>query len=129
MFIKSKLTSGANVTVYAPLREGQTAHQIIASVFIKGGANVQDKKTFVAPDGIIQEIPDSEWEKIKDHGWVKAQIDGGFIIPYGKNKPKEKFGDMADKDKSAQLTEGDYKKRGKKPPKPVKDDDDDDSDL
>lgn len=124
MFIKSKLSASCNVVLYAPLQSGSTALHPIKSVTIKGGANVQDKKTLEAPDGIIQEIADADWEAIKDHAWVKFQIEKGFIVPYT-SKPKEKFSDMAEKDKSAQLTENDYKKRGKKAPKAVRGNDDD----
>lgn len=129
MNIKSKLSVGAWVTLYAPLEQGRTALKEVKRVLIKGGANVQDKKTLAAPDGIIQEIPDADWEAIKDHAWIKKQIADGFIIPYGSLKPKENFSDMAEKDGSAQLTEKDYKKKGKKSPKAVKENDTDEIDL
>lgn len=129
MFIKSKLSAGCNVTLFAPLEKGRTALTPLKSVHVAGGANVQDKKTFIAPDGIIQEIPDSDWEAIKDHPWVKLQVESGFIVPYGNRKPKEDFRDMAEKDNSAQLTEDDYKKKGKKVPKAVRKDDVGDIDL
>ena len=129
MFIKSKLSVGVWVTKYAPLREGRTSLTAIKRVLIKGGANVQDKKTLIAPDGIIQEIPDADWEEIKDVEVVQTWIKNGFLIPCGSRKPKEDFRDMAEKDGSAQLTEKDYKKKGKKAPKAVREDDAEDVEL
>lgn len=129
MFIKSKLSVGAWVTVYAPRQEGRTALDVAKRILIKGGANVQDKTTFLVPDGIVQEIPDADWEAIKDDGWIKCQISAGFIVPYGNRRPKDDFRDMAEKDGSAQLTEKDYKKKGKKAPKVVREDDTEDVEL
>lgn len=124
MFIKSTLSVGAWVTFYAPPVAGKNTLTVEKRILIKGGANVQDRRSLVAVDGIIQEISDADYEILKDHPWFKRQVEAGFIIPM-KSKPKEKFEDMETKDGSAQLDEKHFKKSGRKAPKAVSASDDD----
>lgn len=92
-------------------------------VLIKGGANVQDKKTMMTPRGAATSVTVEELEALKADQSFMGFVDRGFMSIDEKGKhthDADERGAELDKDKSAQDTSDDYAKMGKKAPKEEK---------
>jgi len=90
-----------------------------AGVTIKGGANVQDRKTLETPRGAATNVTDAELELLKSIPAFNDMVKGGYLVIDEKathgHDADEKGADMP-KDKSKQDTAKDYKDMGKKAP-------------
>ncbi len=113
-YILSKLSNSQNYTNYAKgLNNLNIASQ---TVTIKGGADVTDKN-LVTPQGVITQVTSEQLELLKNNRDFQRHLENGYIKYFGTNPNIEKHVDKMEKDKSAQLTPDDYKKKGKKAPK------------
>lgn len=98
-----------------------------AAVTIKGGSGIQREKNFVTPRGVATVVTAEELEFLKT---VPAFMDGikrGFFAVDEKARKASQetaedvaASDLTEKDGGAQLTDGDFEKQGKKPPKKTK---------
>lgn len=89
-----------------------------ASIVIKGGAGVINKKTMHTPSGIITEVSDDDLKFLKTQSLFNAKIEAGsYEIVEGEKKAKEKAKKEKAKDKGAQLTAQDFTDAGMTPPK------------
>lgn len=95
------------------------------SILIKGGANVTNKKTLLMPNGVATEVSKEDLEILKENTGFKKFLERGFmkIMESGsKFKAQDEAEKMTEKDSSAQITEDDYKKKGKKAPRTKRED-------
>lgn len=95
------------------------------SILIKGGANVTNKKTLLMPNGVATEVSKEDLEILKENTGFKKFLERGFmkIMESGsKFKAQDEAEKMTEKDSSAQITEEDYKKKGKKAPRTKRED-------
>ena len=65
MFIVSRASQDNEYIVWTTTPNGQK--QVQKSILIKGGANVMDKATMTTPNGVVTEVPDEDWEILKEH--------------------------------------------------------------
>ena len=88
--------------------------EITKKITIKGRANVANNdphKGIFTPDGVVNKVTDEELKALKEHPIFKQQVAAGFIKVETKQAPVEKVAkDMKDKDRSAPVTPGDFKK-------------------
>ncbi len=82
------------------------------SVIIKGGTGVIDPKTLITPFGTRTEIPDADFEWLKEDYTFKQHVANGFIIHEDIKVKAEKVAkNMSPRDNSAQHTVEDMNKR------------------
>ena len=113
MFILSKLAGGVDYSFYRKNAAGKMVPD--GFVRIGGGADVADKKTLLAPDGVVTEVTEADAKKLETNPVFQKHKKAG-LVKVVKSAPAKKAGqDMAD-DKSRQVTPADYRKTGKEPP-------------
>lgn len=79
-------------------------------IFLKGGANVIDRKTLITPQGVITELSDEDYALLVSTDFWKRQEKGGYLRPVETKDAAEdtaKAG-MKKKDRSAQKNKHDY---------------------
>lgn len=87
------------------------------SVLIKGGANVIDKTTKTAPNGVITEVSDEDYELLAEHSAFQRHVERGFVeVMKEEKKAKETSKKKGKKDGGSQLTPEDFEERGQKAP-------------
>ena len=86
---------------------GRTAKLIT----VKGGSGIADKKTLIAPSGVITNISDSDLVLLRASEEFQRHLKGGLIAIIGNKNDKEKVvKDLQENTKSSQLKEADVKK-------------------
>jgi hypothetical protein len=117
-YIMSTLTSSVAYTFYRSANGVKVVERIIE---VKGGSYRRDPKTLQMAQGIVTEVSDEELAKLRSHPlFLLHEKNSEHIVVKSKSDAEKAKGDGADGDASRQLTEKDYKKRGKKAPKTVK---------
>lgn len=121
--IISSLSCDQNYTVYRPI-EGDM-NEPYGSVLVKGGRNVADKRSLLAPSGgVITVIEDKDYELLKQcpqfvkhckGGYLHVEISGSRTSQEEEARKAEK--DMKAKDESAQLVPEDFEKNGADAPR------------
>ncbi len=121
--IISSLSCDQNYTVYRPI-EGDM-NEPYGSVLVKGGRNVADKRSLLAPSGgVITVIEDKDYELLKQcpqfvkhckDGYLHVEISGSRTSQEEEARKAEK--DMKAKDESAQLVPEDFEKNGADAPR------------
>lgn len=121
--IISSLSCDQNYTVYRPI-EGDM-NEPYGSVLVKGGRNVADKRSLLAPSGgVITVIEDKDYELLKQcpqfvkhckDGYLHVEISGSRTSQEEEARKAEK--DMKSKDESAQLVPEDFEKNGADAPR------------
>lgn len=114
-YITSTLSSGVNYAIYGKTAGGLPV--IKKEITINGGSNVINK-LFVTPHGVVTEVSDEDLELLEAHPLFKRHKEAGFIKV--SKSAKLDISSMEEKDKSAQLVEKDFTKKGKKAPKVAK---------
>ena len=114
-YVLSKLANAQTYVKYA--KGGNNINIPMASVTIKGGADVADKKTLTSPQGVITSVTADELEILKENPCFQQHLEQGFVNYYNMKPDVEKKAEKMPKDKSRQLTKEDFKKQGKKAPK------------
>lgn len=123
-YIASKLSFDQRFDVHDT---SHAPYRLVKTILVKGRSNVRNPHTLVMPEGVITEVSDEDAEIIaKDPLYAQYEKNGMMKLVNNKASARSAKKDLADKDGAAQLTEGDFKKRGQKPPKPVKKTDGDD---
>lgn len=136
VYIHSTLTSPQDYVVYAPPNKSlanQTVNHVAKDnkgrdivLHVEGGANCTNK-ALIMVDGVVTETTKELVELVRDNcSLFRFHEAHGFIRV--KDFHRTDVRDMEKKDNSAQLTKEDFKKRGRKAPKSLKDtmtDDDD----
>lgn len=112
-YILSTMTSGVDYTIYKKTPGGLSVP--VKTISVNGGANVQNTRTLITPQGITTSITDEDLELLMNHPVFKIHLEKGFVKVVKTEKVDTKG--MEVKDKSAQLTADDFKKKGKKAPK------------
>lgn len=120
--IVSKLSNDQNYTVYKQVPGGLFVP--VKKVLIKGGANVANKLTLLAPNGgVLTQVSDADYELLQKCPIFKKHIAAGFVYVStssseleGEKEARKAEKNLKAKDKSAQLTPEDFKKAGKKAP-------------
>ena len=122
-FIVSKASQDIEYTGWKKTKAG--LNQRAMSVVIKGGANVVNKRTLTVPTGVITEVSKEELAFLQSLGAFKRHCERGLMTICANKAAADKIADTVEKDEegfvvkdgSAQLTEDDFKRAGKEPPK------------
>ena len=123
-YIASKLSFDQTFDLYDT---SHSPYKRIKSILVKGRSNVRDPHTLVMPDGVITEISDEDAEILsRDPLYKQYESNGMMKLVNSKAGARSAKADLAEKDGAAQLTEKDYRKRGKTPPKAVREDGEED---
>lgn len=121
VFVHCTLSNSQTYCIYEPLEKGDAVLKIAKDsngrplkLHIEGGANVS--KNLITMEGVVTEVDKDLIELFRARCELFAKHEkNGFITV--KDIHRVDVRDMEKKDKSAQLTKADYKKRGKKAPK------------
>jgi 16S rRNA U516 pseudouridylate synthase RsuA-like enzyme len=113
MYILSKLAGGVDYSFYRKNAAGKMVRD--GFVRVKGGADVADKKTLQAPDGVVTEVTEAEAKKLEANPVFQKHKKAGLVKTV-KTAPAKKAGRDLAADKSRQVTPADYKEEGKQPP-------------
>lgn len=82
---------------------------VIASVLIKGGANVADKRTLITPKGVPTVVTDEELEILERVPSFRRHRDRGFlVVEKHEAKLEDVVSNMEPKDGAAPLTKEDF---------------------
>lgn len=126
VFIHCTLSNSQDYTIYKPLTESEKVSKPVSEIargangkplvfHIEGGANVASK-AIVTVNGVVTELSKDDVELLRrECEAFRNHEKFGFITV--KDFHRIDTRDMEAKDKSAQLTKEDYKKRGRKAPK------------
>lgn len=122
VYIHSTLTCPQKYTIYANSIKGEPVSRIAKNakgkdlVFrVEGGAN-NANRAFVTVNGVVTELEKDDVELLrKECEAFREHEKNGFITV--KDFHRIDTSDMEAKDKSAQLTNEDFKKKGRKAPK------------
>lgn len=111
-YITSTMGCGVNYAIYGKTAGGLSV--IKKEIVVNGGTGVINK-LYATPNGVVTEVTDEELELLEAHPLFKKHKAAGYI----KVQKTEKVDttDLQEKDKSAQLVEKDFTKKGKKAPK------------
>lgn len=111
-YITSTMGCGVNYAIYGKSAGGLPV--VKKEITINGGANVINK-VFATPNGVVTQVSDADLELLEAHPLFKRHKEAGFI-KVTKTEKVDVVG-LESKDKSAQLVEGDFTKKGRKAPK------------
>ena len=117
VYVISNLSNDQEYCIYA---KRQDVNVVVKSIIIKGGSNIQNRRTLQASSqGVTTPISDEDYAMLEKSPAFKFHMEKGFVkvIKSNETDAKKKAEKMDIKDKSAQFTPEDYKNRGfKKPP-------------
>lgn len=117
VYVISNLSNDQEYCIYA---KRQDVNVVVKSIIIKGGSNIQNRRTLQASSqGVTTPISDEDYAMLEKSPAFKFHMEKGFVkvIKSNETDAKKKAEKMDIKDKSAQFTLEDYKNRGfKKPP-------------
>lgn len=105
----------SNDQIYCTYADRKDVKVVLKEFLIKGGANIQNRRTlFASNEGVITPINEADFAELEKIPLFKFHQDRGFIKVRKTNESdaKKAAENMNTKDKSAQLTPEDYKKRG-----------------
>lgn len=105
-YIYSTLTSDQE---YRGYRDGRDVKTVKWSVTIKGGANVASRN-LITPKGTLTIVSDEELALLNENAQFNRHKERGFITVEKREEKVEKVtSNMKKKDKSAPLTDADFK--------------------
>lgn len=126
VYIHCTLSNSQDYTIYRPLSESEKVSKAVSEIardangkplvfHVEGGANVASR-ALVTVNGVVTELNKDDVELLRKECYVfRLHEKNGFISV--KDFHRIDTRDMEAKDKSAQLTKEDFKKRGRKAPK------------
>lgn len=120
IYVISTLSNDNEYCVYDKARKQEGINVVVKKILIKGGANVQNKRTLqVSSQGVTTPVTEADFADLEQNPVFKMQCEKGFIryIKTNEADARRKAEKMDLKDKSAQLIAQDYEKRGMKTPK------------
>lgn len=98
--IVSKNSKSHSYRIYD--ENGRTAKFIL----VNGGSGITDRKTLIAPSGVITNISDSDLELLKKSDEFQRHQKGGLVTIISNKNDKEKASkDLKENGKSSQLDE------------------------
>ena len=120
-YVASKLSFDQKFVFYAKGDVRAPAVEI-GSVVVRGRQNVRDPHTLVMPtSGAITEVTDEDAARlVADPMFADYRKNGMMEILNTGGDAKRAAKDLAEKDGAAQLTESDFKKKGRRAPKAVR---------
>lgn len=108
VYVYSTLTSDMEYRVHA--QGGADMPSVEASVLIKGGTNLPDKR-LVTPRGVVTAIDEDAMSWLQDNEVFRLHVSNGFITVSEHEMDAEKVSvDMEGRDQSAPLEEPDFEK-------------------
>lgn len=113
-YIVSTLAAGVNYMTYSKQRGGKPIPT--GTILVKGGANVTDKRTLIAPGGVLTELSAKDLEQLRNNPIFQEQEAAGYLKVLDKKPDPDKAGASLNDDTSAQLTASDYTALGQTPP-------------
>lgn len=114
-YVYSTLSNAHSYAVYPKNPDPKQITPPDRVITINGGANVANHTSLVAPLGAVTTVSKEDLEVLKGIKPFQRHMKKGFIhIDERRNDPNKAAKDMTSKDKSAQLTESDFK-QGKEP--------------
>lgn len=105
----------SNDQVYCSYADRKDVKIVTKEILIKGGANIQNRRTlFASNQGVITPVSEDDYAELEKNPVFKLHLEKGFIKVRKTNESdaRKAAENMNTKDKSAQLTPDDYKKRG-----------------
>lgn len=115
VYVTSKMAAGVTYAFYA---QGANKINIVTDeITINGGADVINKRSLETPSGVVTEITDEQYDKLKSHSLFRQHLEDGYITVLGTEREAKKADKDLKEDASKQLTPEDYSKKGKKKPK------------
>ena len=112
VFITSRLAGGVDYAFYEKAANGM--NRVVETISIKGGSDVNDKRTLITPIGVVTELSSEQFEKLKKHPVFQQHLENGYITINENEKAAQKAGEKLEVDKSAQLTPDDYENGNEK---------------
>lgn len=109
------ISSMSNDQLYCNYADRKDVKVVTSSILIKGGANVQNKRTLQASSqGVTTPVSEADFAELEKNSLFKFHQEKGFIkvIKTNETDARKKAEKMDLKDKSAQFTPEDYKNRG-----------------
>ena len=114
-YVYSTLSNNQAYAIYPPEIDPKQITLPIRTIKIAGGANVEGKKSLIAPKGVVTQVSKNDLEILQNHPMFQRHLKRNFIRVEDKESKVENIvKSMEPKDKSAQLTENDFKE-GNKP--------------
>lgn len=115
-FVVSGLASGTEYTTYETVAGGKMVP--VGSIHVNGGAGVADRRTLVTPRGVVTSVTEEEAARLKTDPVFQIHEKNGLVTILNRDpRDADKAARDFDRDKSAQVTDADYKARGRKAPK------------
>ena len=111
-YITSTMGCGVNYAIYGKTAGGLPV--IKKEITVNGGTGVINK-LFATPNGVVTEVSDADLELLEAHPLFQMHKEAGYIKVTKTSKVDT--ANLEQKDKSAQLVEQDFTKKGKKAPK------------
>ena len=111
-YITSTMGCGVNYAIYGKSAGGLPI--VIKEITVNGGTGVINK-VFATPNGVVTQVSDEDLELLEAHPLFKMHKEAGFVKVC--KTEKVDVSNLEEKDKSAQLVEKDFTKKGKKAPK------------
>lgn len=113
-FIYSTLTCSNSFPIYMPTDPKSPAISL-REIEIKGGHGLAHPKGLDTPQGVVTQVSDEDLEYLKTDKTFMGFVDKGFLLIDNKKvNPAKRAADMAQRDRSSQMTEKDCKDAGAK---------------
>ena len=114
-YVFSTLTANQKYPTWAKV-PGRDIPIMQGYVLIHGGANLPSK-VLVTPRGVLTEITDEQYGRLKESPGFKQHLENGFLSVEAKPHDIDKVvSDLEEKDTSAPMTPKDFEDAGQKPP-------------
>jgi len=115
IYVTSKMAAGVTYAFYA--QNDNRINIVTDEITINGGADVINKRSLETPSGVVTEITEEQYDKLKTHPLFRQHLENGALAVLGSEKEAKKADKDLKEDASRQLTPEDYSKKGKKKPK------------
>jgi hypothetical protein len=107
-FIYSTLSGNQRYVKFALDPKGQRLPREVASVLVRGGANVADRN-FITPKGIVTQVTEDEYALLKENSLFQLHVKNGFItVDDAKVDIDKMVAELNGRDQSAPLIEADF---------------------
>ncbi len=113
-YVLSRLANATAYNVYT--RSPSGVNIVTRRILIAGGADVTNKN-FIMPEGVVTKVTDEELSILTNNKVFQEHLKNGYINYYKTSPNIDKEAGKLVKDNSKQLTDDDYKGKGRKSPK------------
>ena len=115
IYVTSKMAAGVTYAFYA--QNDNRINIVTDEITINGGADVINKRSLETPSGVVTEITEEQYEKLKTHPLFRQHLENGALAVLGTEKEAKTADKNLKEDVSRQLKPSDYEKKGKRKPK------------